>query len=91
MARVAYCDESGRSAGSQCYTIGVITVPELKQTDFEAWLSSLKNQHGIKDELKWHKIRKGHGAINCALDLLHGIATSDSLTYDAIVDRKSVV
>lgn len=90
MTCIAYCDESGTSANSRCYSIGVITVPESEQDTFEEWIANLKTGHGVNDELKWHKIRKGHGAINCALDLLYGIAKSQSWTYDAIVVHKEL-
>ncbi len=59
-------------------------------SEFDDWIRTLKQRHGVSDELKWHKIRKGHGAINCTLDLLHGIAISDDLTYDALVVHKEL-
>lgn len=90
MSRIAYSDESGTAAGAKCYTIGIVTAPDAKQSEFEEWFRELKRMHGVREELKWTRIRKSHGAINCLLDLLRQIMTSPFLTYDAIVVHKEL-
>ena len=90
MPRIAYADESGTAAGTKCYTIGIVTVPEAKESEFEEWFRELKRMHGVNQELKWTRIRRSHGAINCLLDLLRQVMTSPYLTYDSIVVQKEL-
>lgn len=87
MRTLVFADESGTGAGSICFAIGALVVPqqEFDRFNYEFW--SLKEQHGVANELKWSKISNGHGQINFAIDLL-GYVLNSSLSFSSIVVRK---
>lgn len=85
MGRVAFADESGTSGKARCYAIGVVSVDSDKVGAFEAWIEGLKAKHRVSSELKWEQIRKGHGLINLAIELMHGLLWSRTAVFDAIV------
>jgi len=60
-----FCDESGQSHGSPCYTIGALTMPRGLIPQFDARIRKRREEFGIgpdMGELKWKKV-KGERAI----------------------------
>ena len=90
MLRIAFADESGTAEKSDCYAIGVITLPEEYLDDFNDKFSRLRDSHGLVGEAKWKKIGKSHGSINFLLDWVDTARRSDEVTFDAIVVHKDL-
>lgn len=90
MPQIAYADESGTDDRSKCYGIGVVAIDIKAESSFIERLIHLKNVHGIKNELKWSRIRNNHGPINFMLDVLALILQTEGSTYDAIIVNKDM-
>jgi hypothetical protein len=88
MPRIGFADESGTDARSECYAIGVVSLPGESLADFNERIAGLKSIHGVVGEPKWTRVRTGHGLINFVLDCLHTIVTYPSFTFDVIVVNK---
>lgn len=90
MADLVFADESGTSGDCKCYSIGALTIPEEYLDTLNETFAELAQKHGVRDELKWNRIRKGHGAVNLALEWLYILTNSRSLSFDIIVVNKSL-
>jgi hypothetical protein len=86
--RVAFADESGTSAETACYAIGVLSFDAHREQDFLAGFERLHKRHGAVGECKWSKINNSHGQINLALDWLSLVIRSQNASFDVIVVRK---
>ncbi len=84
---IAFADESGTSAGIPCYAIGALVIPSQLQDRFVQTFESLRQQHGVANELKWSGISSSHGEINFVLHWMHLIQRV-GLTFSTIVVEK---
>ena len=90
VSRIAFADESGTGGRSPCYSIGVVSMATEKQDQLNEHFSALKRKHGVEEEVKWTRVRKGHGLINLILDALDFILRSETAAFDAIVVCKEL-
>ncbi|GAA5191481.1 DUF3800 domain-containing protein [Ferrimonas gelatinilytica] len=85
---IAYADESGVTAGSACYTIGVLNVPSAYLDTFETNVAEILERNGIRGEAKWQKVRKSAGQVNACIELLK-LVLSGPCSFHCIAVEKS--
>ena len=85
-----FADESGIDSSYHCYGIGILALPVDRVERFDARFKQLLGKHGVAEEVKWTKIRKGHGMINLAIDLLKDVLRSKTARFTGMVVKKSI-
>jgi len=84
-----FCDESGTSGKERCYSIGALSIPSDRVPRFNQVMAESAQLHGVQGEVKWEKVRKGHGLINFGIDSLKKIIRG-STRLSIIVVNKSL-
>ena len=81
MKYLAFCDESGIQAGSPCYTIAAIAVPESDFSAIEQELDVILRSNGVDRELHWSDIRSSQGAAEAAVECFRSVIGADELNF----------
>ena len=82
-----FADESGTSAGDDCYGIGALVVAAENLPRFEAWVARAMTKHKVSSEIKWKDISTSYAPMNLAIDLLAGLLKSSG-RFSAIMVHK---
>jgi len=83
-----FADESGTSAGSPCYTIGLLNIPNNFHDEFNNEIESIHKRSGMQGEIKWEKVRKSAGQINLCSNILKFILKSPCSFHSIAVSKK---
>lgn len=68
-----FADESHIEAAHDWYGLGCLVVPDTQLEDLTDAFESLRGKHRYRGEMKWTKVKKGHGLMNCALAMLDAV------------------
>ena len=84
-----FADESGTSAGDDCYGIGALVVAAANLRRFETWVTGVMRKHKVTSEIKWKGISTSYAPMNLAIDLLAGLLKSSGRFSTIMVHKPS--
>jgi hypothetical protein len=65
-----FADESGTHTGSKCYGIGALCISESQLEELVEFVTTVKAEYRLDEEIKWTRIRKYKAAIEVALRIV---------------------